>query len=241
MLILPFVFLVQDRQAGESFGFAFSAGFLSTLPLITLDLLQYSQQWQASDIFRVAPMNGPAELSAGARRAVICVLAVPAFILVAFIFWVIQRDASHLLLMLPGMLLLPVVALVPALMQRGGPFCLPNEEAKSAGRGLKMLLVMVPGGAALLPLLARIRRGVVHLVYPRRSFDRGSALFRPARDSLQTPLAPDRIVPSIIPYPWCFSTTRSMRRSGTNHIRATRINIPTEIHGLANARGIATR
>jgi len=147
MLILPFVFLVQDRQGAESFGFAFSAGFLSTLPLIALDLLQYSQQWQASDIFRVAPMTGPAELCHGARRAVLCLLALPAFVLVAFIFWVAQRDVSHLLLLLPGAILMPLVALIPSLMHRGVPLSLPNEEAKSAGRGLKMGAVMIPAAA----------------------------------------------------------------------------------------------
>lgn len=152
MLILPFVFLVQDRQGFEGFGFAFSAGFLATLPLITLDLLQYSQQWQASDIFRVAPMNGPAELCNGARQAVLWLLALPAFILVSFIIWVARRDAAHLLLLLPGFFLLPIVAMVPALMRRGVPLSLPNEEAKSAGRGLKMFGVMIP--AALLSGLA---------------------------------------------------------------------------------------
>jgi hypothetical protein len=146
MLILPFVFLVQDQQGFESFGFAFSAGFLSTVPLNVLDVLQYSQQWQASDIFRVAPMNGPAEIAAGARRAVVCLIALPAFVLVGVIVWIAAHDITKLLLLLPGFLLVPLLALIPALMRRGVPFCLPNEESRSAARSLKMFLAVIPAG-----------------------------------------------------------------------------------------------
>jgi hypothetical protein len=89
-------------------------------------------------------MSGPAELCHGARWAVLGLLALPAFILVAFILWVIQHDVSHLLFLLPGFLILPIVALIPALMRKGVPLSLPNEEAKSAGRGLKMFAVMIP-------------------------------------------------------------------------------------------------
>jgi ABC-2 type transport system permease protein len=142
MLIIPFIFLLQDKQAMEGFGVAFSSAFLAMLPMLTLDMLQYSQQWQASDIFRVAPTNGPAELCSGARRAVLCVLAVPSIILVGFILWMVQHNISHLVLFLPGLMLAPVVSLVPAALGRGVPLSLPNEEIKSAGRSLKMFLVM---------------------------------------------------------------------------------------------------
>jgi len=147
MLIMPFIFLFQDRQAMEGFGAAFSAGFLATTPLIVLDLLQYSQQWQASDIFRAAPMAGPAQLCNGARWAVLCVLALPAFILTGFIVWVAQRNVSHLLLFPPGLILVPLVSLVPAVMRRGVPLSLPNEEIKAAGRSVKMMGVIIAAGA----------------------------------------------------------------------------------------------
>jgi ABC-2 type transport system permease protein len=65
MMMLPLVFLFQDRQTSEGFGVAFAAGFFATTPLMVLDLLQYSQQWQASDIFRAAPMAVPAEICNG--------------------------------------------------------------------------------------------------------------------------------------------------------------------------------
>jgi hypothetical protein len=139
--------LFQDRHATENFGTAFSAGFLATIPLITLDLLQYSQQWQASDIFRAAPMTGPAQLCNGARWAVLCILVLPAFILIGFIVWVAQRNVTHLLLFLPGLILVPLVSLVPAVMRRGVPLSFPNEEIKSAGRSMKMMGVMVAAGA----------------------------------------------------------------------------------------------
>ncbi|HWD93665.1 MAG TPA: hypothetical protein VG938_15085 [Verrucomicrobiae bacterium] len=142
MLIIPLIFLIQDEHMSKNFGLAFSGGFLATLPLIALDLLQYSQQWQASDIFRVAPMTGPGELCRGARRAVLWLLAAPMVILIAAVIWCVQRDATQLLLFLPGIILMPVVAMIPAIMRRGVPLSLPNEEAKSAGRTLKMFVVI---------------------------------------------------------------------------------------------------
>jgi len=142
MIIMPLIFLFQNAQPIEGFWTAFSAGFLATIPLIVLDLLQYSQQWQATDIFRVAPMAGPGQLCHGARWAVLCLLAVPSFILIGFIVWVAQHNVSHLLLFLPGLILIPIVSLVPAAMRRGTPLTLPNEEIKSAGRSMKMMVVM---------------------------------------------------------------------------------------------------
>jgi hypothetical protein len=142
MLLMPFIFMLRDKTMPEGFGMAFSSGFLAMIPLITLDLLQYSQQWQASDIFRVAPMAGPAELCHGARRAVLCVLAVPSIILVGFIVWMVQHNVSHLVLFLPGLMLLPVASVVPAVLSRGVPLSLPNEEIKSAGRSMKMMIIM---------------------------------------------------------------------------------------------------
>lgn len=146
MLIMPFIFLLQDRQTSADFGLAFTAGFLAVTPLVAIDLLQYSQQWQASDIFRAAPMAGPAELCHGARWAVLCLLVLPAFIFVGFIMWIVQRDVSHLLLFLPGLIVMPIVSLVPAAARSGTPLSLPNEEAKSAGRTLKMFGVMILAG-----------------------------------------------------------------------------------------------
>jgi ABC-2 type transport system permease protein len=143
MLIMPFLFLFQDQRAMEGFGTAFSTGFLAMVPLLTLDLLQYSQQWQASDIFRLAPTAGPAELCSGARRAVLCVLVAPSLILIGFIAWMVQHNVTHLVLFLPGLMLMPVVSLVPAALGRGVPLSLPNEEIKSAGRSMKMMIVML--------------------------------------------------------------------------------------------------
>jgi hypothetical protein len=106
-------------------------------------LLQYSQQWQAADIFRAAPISGPAPLCHGARRAVLCLLALPMLLLVGLIVWLLLRDdLSQLLLLLPGIVALPVFALVPSLGGHGVPLSLPTDAAKSAGRGLNMILVM---------------------------------------------------------------------------------------------------
>jgi hypothetical protein len=147
ILIIPFVFLFQSTHQHGSrdlgFGVPFSGLYLGLVPLIGLQILQYSQQWQASDIFRAAPMAGPAQICHGARRAVLCLLALPMLLLVGLIVWALRGDLAPLILFLPGIIALPVFALVPSMSGKGVPLSLPTDAAKSAGRGLNMIGVMV--------------------------------------------------------------------------------------------------
>ncbi len=77
ILVLPFVFLFQKHSGMGPFGIAFSGVYLGIIPLVGLGILQYSQQWQESDIFRSAPMLGPAAICNGARRAILIFLTLP--------------------------------------------------------------------------------------------------------------------------------------------------------------------
>jgi ABC-2 type transport system permease protein len=144
MLVMPLIFLIQDRgRGGGSFAVVFAGSYLGLIPLLGLNLLQYSQQWQAADIFRSAPIPGPASLCHGARQAVLCLLTAPVLVVYGLIFWLVGIKISHLALLLPGLIALPIYALVPSLGGKGVPLSLPIEEAKSAGRGLYMIAVMV--------------------------------------------------------------------------------------------------
>jgi hypothetical protein len=148
ILIIPFVFLFQDHHHNDSgdigFGIPFSGIYLGMVPMLGLQLLQYSQQWQAADIFRAAPMSGPAALCHGARRAVLCLLALPMVVLTGVVVWLLRGNLSQLVLLLPGIIALPVFALVPSIGGHGVPLSLPTDEAKSTSRGLNMFLVMIP-------------------------------------------------------------------------------------------------
>lgn len=145
MLVMPFIFLLQsDRDSGfGAFGMAFTGAYVGLIPLIALDMLRFSQHWQAADLFRVAPMTGPAPLCHGARRAVLCFLALPMVVLFGVIGWLMTRHPVDLLLMVPGLLLLPVYALVPCQDGKAVPLSEPTEEGQAANRGLKMMLIMV--------------------------------------------------------------------------------------------------
>jgi ABC-2 type transport system permease protein len=148
MLVMPILFLVQDRgrEGSGGFGIAFAGVFLGLIPVFGLSLLQYSQQWQAADLFRAAPIPGPAPLCHGARRAVLCLLTLPVLLIYGLIACALWGRASDLPLLLPGVIALPVFALLPNLGGRGVPLSLPTEEAKSAGRSMAMFGVMIASG-----------------------------------------------------------------------------------------------
>jgi len=146
MFVFPFIFIFDSQRGrglGEGFAIAFLSGSLGIFPLIALSTLQFSQQWQASDVFRAAPIRGPAALSEGARRAVLAVLTLPALALVVAISLVVRQDSSQLLLLLPGIIAIPVFSLVPCLGGKAVPLSLPSEEAKAASRGATMWIAML--------------------------------------------------------------------------------------------------
>lgn len=153
MLVLPVIILMQHRPGGsDGFGPAFIGSYLGVLPLMGVELLEFSQQWQAADVFRAAPLPGPAPLCHGARRAAICLFAVPGFVLSALLILGMTRDPLQLLLLVPGILATPAYAIFPNWRSLTPPLSRPTEEAKAAGRALGTLIVMI--GALLIAGIA---------------------------------------------------------------------------------------
>lgn len=153
ILILPIMMLLNNRGDAEGLdGFmaGLIGGYIALIPLMTLNLLQFSQQWQAADIFRAAPMTGPAPLCHGARRAVMLVITFPLLCVFAFGIWAINRDFSQLFMILPGTVALPVFAISSGFITNGVPLSMPTEEAKAASRGLSVMgaafAAMILGG-----------------------------------------------------------------------------------------------
>jgi hypothetical protein len=141
MMMLPFLFLF-DGKSGQ-FGIAFAGGYLGLIPLIALGMVQHSQQWQASDLFRSAPLAGPGAICHGARRAILVFLALPAAAITLGVVLAVQGLNRELLLLVPGLIALPVYALWPAAIGHCVPLSKPTEEAKAAGRSLAMFLIMM--------------------------------------------------------------------------------------------------
>jgi hypothetical protein len=147
MLIMPVVLLSQSsRSSGGGFSVAFVGGYLGIVPLLGVNLLQFSSQWQAADIFRVTPLIGPGRLCHGARYAVLCFLTIPLLVLLGIIMWFMRNNIAFPLLVLPGLILLPLYSLIPCLGGKGVPLSTPSEESKSARRGL---VTLVPLGVSV--------------------------------------------------------------------------------------------
>ena len=127
----------------SGFQTAFSGVFLGIIPLLGLNLLRYSQQWQAADLFRAAPMAGPGPLCDGARRAVLLIFTLPLLAFIVLLARLLGHVNSQLPLFLPGIIALPLYAMIACFNGHAVPFSLPNEEAKSAGRGLTMIATML--------------------------------------------------------------------------------------------------
>ena len=144
MLTMPFMMLLQNHHHGgeaavdsifAGLGLALTGAMIGLVPLQGIMLIQYSQQWQAADIFHLAPLHGPAELCHGARRAVLCFLTFPLMVVLAVILWFLLPDHSQLLLLLPAIIILPVIALIPILSAAAAPLSRPTEDAKNASTG----------------------------------------------------------------------------------------------------------
>jgi ABC-2 type transport system permease protein len=144
MMLFPFLMMFGTGSRG-GFGIAFSTTYIALVPWHTVSLLGYSQQWAASDIFRLAPTLGPASICHGARRAVLFVITLPALVLITLVAYFVAGP-GHLAFLIPGVMLLPLFAIIPQLRGKSIPLSHASETATGAERGLLMLMATIVGG-----------------------------------------------------------------------------------------------
>lgn len=156
MVFMPVVFMLAVTRGGESgmghLMVMVLAGYVALVPMTALNLLQFSQNWQAADVFLVTPTEGPGRLIIGARKAVGIFLVVPAVAILVGAAALITRDPGLLVALIPGVMALPVYARIGCFAIKGAPLSQPTEEAKGAKRGLVVffgsLSVFAIGGIA---------------------------------------------------------------------------------------------
>jgi hypothetical protein len=148
MMVYPLIILapIGVRSGVTDFGIAFAGCYLGLLPLMAIDMLERSQQWQAADVFRAAPVAGPAALSAGARRAVLLLLAAPVAVVLGALTIVLARGTASALMLVPGLIALPIYALIPCLGGNGVPLSRPVAQEQGADRMVRMFGVMILSG-----------------------------------------------------------------------------------------------
>jgi hypothetical protein len=133
-------------------GIAFGGVYLGLVPMSVLQLLQYSDNATASDVFRHAPVAGPARLVQGALTAVLLFSAVPLALMLGVFAWLTTSDRHQLVLFLPGLIALPVYALIPCAGGRGLPLSIPSDATRGTRRGMvagfSVLFALAIGGLA---------------------------------------------------------------------------------------------
>jgi hypothetical protein len=141
LLVVPLASILTNRTlpGGGGFMIAFGSSILGLVPMTATKLLQYSQQWQAADLFRMVPVAGPAPFCRGATRAVQCVMTVPFFLVFVAIALTTRTHPGQWLLLLPGLISLPVYSMIPSSDGEAVPLSRPGDEARSASRGLVMM------------------------------------------------------------------------------------------------------
>jgi ABC-2 type transport system permease protein len=193
VLVMPAVFLIQGASKdGGDFGIAFAGGYLGLIPLMAMNLLQYSQNWQAADLYRLAPVPGPGPFIHGAIRAVAALLVVPGLIAMGIVVCLLPNGPQNAAMLLPGLIAMPVYALAPGALEKTVPLSKPAEEAKSAMRGAVMFVLMI--SALAIPGLAMVAKQfdgfrvfliVEALLAAAACLAMGSAISRKAWDPLE--------------------------------------------------------
>lgn len=160
ILVLPLLTLLPSSGgSAQSFDASgFGASYLSLIPMLTIGMLTYSQHWQASDVFRVAPMLGPAALCHGLRRAVLVLLAIPMLVVYALLMTVLGH-ADELVMLLPPLIAMPVFAMAACVGGKAVPFSRASDAGATVRRSLGLFFGAMMGAFAIGGIAAFARRG----------------------------------------------------------------------------------
>ena len=155
VIVMPLIFLYSGGRYDNGLGIAFAGMYLGWLPLQVMQMLEFSEHWRASDLFRFTPFGSWQSLYHGARKAALALLAFPALLLLAGIIITLKRFDARLLLLLPGVVILPLWSMVPGILETWLPFSRPFD-AKTQGQRGCITMTIVMGVSAGLSYLASL-------------------------------------------------------------------------------------
>jgi ABC-2 type transport system permease protein len=124
----------------EPYIVAYLGFFLAMVPVMVLEALRLSEDHEATELFRQAPLVRPTALFHGTRKAIIAVLCLPGLLVGLSAGAFLLGDARELVLVVPGLLFMQVFSLLPTLFKLYLPFAEPIENVS---RGLKTTLTIL--------------------------------------------------------------------------------------------------
>ena len=151
-LIFPLMSLL-DRNRGSFSAFVplITVWMLGMMPLQAMQTLQMSQHYLAADIFAIAPLPSAAPVFHGVRKATIYYLLGPAiFIATILIVYLAPGGIQGLLLALPGVLAIPVVSLMPGLLEEYLPLSRPAARGEQSSRNMTLMFLTMFAMAGVL-------------------------------------------------------------------------------------------
>ena len=153
-LIFPLMSLL-DRNRGSFSAFVplITVWMLGMMPLQAMQTLQMSQHYLAADIFAIAPLPSAAPVFHGVRKATIYYLLGPAiFIATILIVYLAPGGIQGLLLALPGVLAIPVVSLMPGLLEEYLPLSRPAARGEQSSRNMTLMFLTMFAMAGVLAI-----------------------------------------------------------------------------------------
>jgi hypothetical protein len=115
---------------------------LGMMPLQAMQTLQMSPHYLAAEIFAIAPLASAAPVFHGVRKATIYYLLAPAiFIAAILIVYLAPGGSQGLLLALPGVVAIPVVSLMPGLMEEYLPLSRPAARGEQSSRNMSLMFL----------------------------------------------------------------------------------------------------
>jgi ABC-2 type transport system permease protein len=124
----------------EPYIVAYLGFFLAMVPVLVLEALRLSEDHEATELFRQAPLARPIALFHGTRKAIIAMLCLPGLLLALTAGAALLGDRRALVLVVPGLLFMQVFSLLPTLFRLYVPFAEPVENVS---RGLRTSLTIL--------------------------------------------------------------------------------------------------
>jgi ABC-2 type transport system permease protein len=153
LVIMPVVMAVGpgrgDREGPRLFLGTFALAYAAIVPIQALMLLRRSEQWRAAALFRCAPLPHWTPVFHGARKAVLCWLALPALLVAAGILAALQGSWMPFALAVPALVCTLFASCVPAITADWLPLALPNSDQRASAIGCVVIGAVIIAAMAL--------------------------------------------------------------------------------------------